>query len=158
MTFPTQRGVVCDPSLDGVSHLNVWSKAKTELGRSLTNMAPIGVKIDKVGYFSSIEGYWWYVATGSIYNDFLHMTAFEARRYGLTLKRVDDPDFKTKIKSAILTKLRSNPWILDELKRSDLPLTHYYVYGKEPDKCVVRPANNSLWVIDYLESLRGGRK
>ena len=50
--YPVQRGVVCDPSLDGETHINVYSKGKTELGRALTNMAEIGTKVDKIGYFN----------------------------------------------------------------------------------------------------------
>lgn len=155
--FPIQRGVMCDPSLDGVTHINVYSRGATPLGRALTNMAEIGFKIPKVGYFNSCEAYWWFLSTGGIHKEFMRSTAFEARRKGLKMNRVEDPNFQEKIKTAILIKLRTHQWILDDLTKTDLPLTHYYVYGANHDDCVVRPANNSLWIIDYLESLRGGK-
>ena len=152
--YPLQRGVVCDPSLDGETHINVYSKGKTELGCALTNMAPIGFSHPKLGWITSLEGYWWYVSTGEIHRDLLKASPFEARRKGVTLKRVKDPLFQDKIKAAILIKLRNlHLWTQPNPKHQVLPLTHYYVYGKE-DNCVVRPANNSIWLIDYLESLR----
>lgn len=155
--FPVQRGVECNPALDGVTHINIFSRGKTPLGKALTNMSDLGFKINKLGYFNTMEGYYWYVSTGSLYPEFMRLTAFEARRKGLKMKRVDDPAFKDKIKTAILIKLRTHQWILDDLNKTNLPLTHYYVYGKSDDDCVVRPANNSLWIVDYIESLREGQ-
>ena len=161
MSFPVQRDVVCDPSQDGYSHLNVWSRAQTKLGRALSNMANIGVSIPKDGFFITLEGYWWYLATGRLYPQFANLNGFEARRYGKTLKKVHMDDFEERIKNALTIKIRSNRWILDELTKPEnaLPLCHYYVYGKHPE-CVVRLANNSLWQLDHIESIRsnGGVK
>ena len=153
--WPTQRGVVCDPSLDGVTHINVYSRAKTELGVALTNMSNHGINIPEIGYFCNLEGYWWWRSTGCMYPVFKTLNAFEARKKGKTLKRVPTDDFEEKIKEALTIKVRSSKWIQDELHNPNnaLPLTHYYVYGNYPD-CVVRPANGSLWIIDHLEELR----
>lgn len=153
--YPIQREIVCDPSLDGVQHINVWSKARTPLGQSLSNMAKVGVKIPNLGFFCTIEGYWWFLSTGSKYPVFKSLNGFDARKKGKSLDRVDCPDFNERIKEALTIKVRENRWILDELidQKNALPLCHYYVYGDVPN-CKVVPANNSLWLLDHFNEIR----
>src|ERR1041384_4927148 len=49
------------PRDDGLTHLNVYSKAKTLLGRLLSNFANTPVDLGVDGCFKSIEGYWYWL-------------------------------------------------------------------------------------------------
>lgn len=159
--YPEQRGIICDPTLDGVTHINVGTKGRTKLGLALGNMARIRVNIPDHGQFDCIEGYWWFASTGFMYPEFKSLNGFEARKKGKSLERVPDPRFEEWIKEALTLKLRENRWILDELtdQKNALPLCHYYVYGIPPN-CKVHPANKSLWILDHFETIReqGGVK
>ena len=47
-----------NPRNDGIDHINVYSKGKTELGRMLTNFAYIPFEYKGIKY-ASVEA-WWY--------------------------------------------------------------------------------------------------
>lgn len=153
-TFPMQRGIVCNPALDGLDHCNVWSKASTELGRMLSNMAPIGVTVPTVGHFVSMESYWWFRATGSNNPLFKNLNGFEARKLGKSLPVVKTDDFRSHIEEALTIKITQNKYLFEMLKESTLPLTHYYVYGNPLNKPKVMIANGSLWQLDHILRLR----
>jgi len=46
---------------DGLSHINIYSKGMTELGRLLSNFANTPVNTPQDGKFTSIEGYWYWL-------------------------------------------------------------------------------------------------
>ena len=43
-----------DPKLDGIEHINIYSKGKTELGRLLTNFAQTPFIHPEYGRFESV--------------------------------------------------------------------------------------------------------
>jgi hypothetical protein len=49
------------PSEDGIGHINVYSKAKTKLGRELSNFSFSPFTHPEDGKFNSIEGYWYWL-------------------------------------------------------------------------------------------------
>lgn len=155
--YPVQRGVECDPLMDGVTHINVWSRGRTKLGRQLTNMASIDTYVKGLGSFTSIEGLWWYAATGMTNPKFKVMNPFDARREGKKLPRVDNPRFEEIIKEGLTYKVKNHPELLAGLDQLTLPLCHYYVYGEPPD-CKVHLANNSLWQLDHFIELPDSTK
>lgn len=148
-----------DPKNDGIDHINVYSKATTELGLFLSNfaLAPIET-ID--GSFRSIEGYWYWLGTDHPNRDSLRrMYGFEAKRFGRSLGASDWDDtelFIEKIKKAIKIKILSHERMLPKFIESTLPFKHYYVYGDKSTegKYKVVEAKQGDWMIDYLEELR----
>ena len=46
---------------DGVTHINVYSKGTTALGRALSNFAHIPFMVVPNGRFESIEAYWYWL-------------------------------------------------------------------------------------------------
>ena len=140
-----------DPKDDGITHINVYSKGKTFLGKWLSNFtySPIET-ID--GKFNSIEGYWYWL---SIQDErFRKLHGFKAKQLGRELNANDWPNtymFRQRIKAAILYKILSKPEIIVKLKRNKLPLTHYYVYG---DKVINVP--NAEWIINFLTEFCDG--
>lgn len=134
---------------DGADHINVYSKAKTELGRFLSNFAHTPIET-KDGHFESIEGYWYWL---SCHDDNLrNLYGWAAKDYGRKVRAadwVDTPEFRESIKAAIKTKLENNPEMLKRLQYCDLPLDHYYVFSGK----INRPTNGR-WIIEFLESFK----
>lgn len=141
------------PETDGKTHINIYSKGKTLLGRMLSNMS--GYKIDTVdGRFDCVEGYWYWLATGCQHNELRTASGFKAKERGRELLKgfTEYPpadEFRLKITLALVSKLILNPEIVKELKKSSLPFTHYYVYS---DK-VIFP-EGGIWLIDVWSMLR----
>lgn len=141
-----------NPELDGVDHINVYSKGQTSLGRFLTNFSYSPITTED-GPFSSIEGYWYWLGTNHTRKDKLRTAyGFKAKQLGRELGALDwqdGEDFKRKILAAIETKLTTNPEILSQLQNTTVPLLHYYNYGGK----VVEPKDGK-WILDYLNSYR----
>lgn len=140
-----------NPDKDGVDHINVYSKGKTELGRLLTNFAKTPFVHPKYGEFSSIEALWYWLSCKEDKLRPLH--GFQAKKVGRECGGedwVDDEEFKKTIIEGIACKLEQNPDILKLLKNNTLPLKHYYNYNGK----VVEPKNGK-WVLDYLETYCG---
>lgn len=141
---------------DGKTHVNVYSKGKTGLGRFLSNFTRAPIDTED-GHFDSIEGYWYWLSApiNNIDRDKLrHASGWKAKKLGRELRAqdwVDDPEFKRKICAAIKVKLETNPEWFDKLKRlkPHIKLDHYYVYG---DK-VIKPKQGA-WILEFLESMR----
>jgi hypothetical protein len=133
---------------DGVTHINIYSKAKTKLGLFLSNFTKHAIQTED-GPFQSIEGYWYWLSSKD--DNLRRLYGWEAKKYGRSIKAkdwMDDEEFKRKICAAIREKVLDSFYVLN-LATSTLPLVHYYAYG---DK-IVEPEEGK-WVIEYIESLR----
>ena len=135
---------------DGITHINVYSKGQTELGRFLSNFTHVPIETED-GKFNSIEGYWYWL---SCKNDQLReVSGYEAKHLGRILGGQywqSSEEFQRKICSAIKNKLQTS--IAEELLIKNknilhLPLDHYYVYNNR----IHRPKEGK-WVITYIES------
>lgn len=142
-----------NPEEDGITHINVYSKAKTPLGRLLTNWAISPFTLPDDGAFQSIEGYWYWIGcTHERREELREQVGYWAKNLGRELGApdwIETKEFEIKIRKALRAKIEQNPKIADMLRESDLPLKHYYTYG---DK-VVEP-KKGRWVLDELESIR----
>ncbi len=141
---------------DGITHVNVYSRGKTELGRSLSNFSKIGFTHPKYGTFASMEGFWYYVKTGFQYEGLRNLSGITAKMVGRKLEvvRMDTEEFEDIIRSGLTCKVEQNPDLLDMLVANTLPLTHYYVmqYGDYPPVQVESPEHQ--WQLDHLNSIR----
>ena len=147
-----------DPLRDGVDHINVYSKGRTELGRLLSNFAQTPFDcID--GHFESVEGYWyWLLAVKEPVNRELErlrsLHGFEAKRVGKEIENIDRTrpvtrEFRECIYNAFAAKLKANPRVQELLKASTLPFKHYYVYERG-----VQVLPEFDWLMVYWENLR----
>jgi hypothetical protein len=134
---------------DGITHINIYSKGKTDLGRFLSNFAysPI-LTVD--GNFNSIEGYWYWLSN---HDDVMRPSyGFNAKKVGRTLPRLFElttEEFQLKIREACWIKLHSNKLMLDLLVTSTEPFAHYYVFGNDFAK------NAGFgWILDMWEQFR----
>lgn len=151
-----------DPLLEGITHINVYTKSKFSLGKGLSNLANIGFDIDEQ-HFQSLEGFWYWNITGKRYDSFKNMTGFEAKKKGLVLceegsavTNSDDPAFQEEIKRAIRAKIKQNPELLTELIKSTLPLKHYYYHQGTKNILTFKITDKSKyqWQLDEMERIR----
>lgn len=139
-----------DPEKDGIDHINIYSKGKTELGKFLTNFAHTPFEHPEDGKFESVEGYWYWLSCKN--DDLRHVYGFQAKKLGRELGGkdwVEGTGFQYKIKLAILAKFNANPDAFIDLIDSELPFKHYYVFGGK----VIEPKEGQ-WLLDFFESMR----
>lgn len=146
---------------DGITHINIYSKAKTILGQFLSNFFSAPIKIPEHGEFNSIEGYWYWLITRD--NRLKELHGYEAKQLGRELTVFDlfstkrfleenSEEFKNCIKQAIHIKLDSYFVFIRELQDSTLPFCHYYEYsGKRVDA-------GYEWIVEYIEEIRSNLK
>ena len=140
---------------DGISHLNIWSKARTELGQAASNFALTPFTHPDYGGFASIEALWYWLATGMQHSELRRLYGVSAKTAGKRLPRVemDSEKFQSIIKEAIRLKFEQTPGLKKLLTESLLPFEHYFVYGHDND--VIRDQRpRHGWQTDYLEHLR----
>lgn len=126
-----------NPKADGFTHINIYSKGRTALGRWLSNFAREPIETAD-GPFESIEGYWYWLLTGEERLRVLY--GWVAKETGKQLivdphcpTRIPPPEevFQDAIKTALWLKAKANPRMCAALCASTLPLAHYYVYGEK---------------------------
>jgi len=143
-----------NPDEDGITHINAYSKGKTQTGRFLSNFAHFEFEC-KDGKFASIEGYWYWLGADHPDKDKLRIVSgYTAKKIGRELKSKDwptDPDFKEKILKACWQKVKQNFIVSHRLRESTLPIVHYYSYGSPPK--VVVPKEGK-WIWDWYEKAR----
>lgn len=135
---------------EGITHINAYSKSKTQLGKLLSNFARSGIHT-KHGSFESIEGLWYWLLTKD--ESLRTMYGWQAKNIGR--KKLDEKSkedfleesFIQSIKEAIDYKISSNSTLRSLLKQNTLPIVHYYSYG---DK-VIEPQSNK-WLWEYYEA------
>ena len=139
-----------DPKQDGITHINVYSKGNTVLGRLLSNFAHTPVKTED-GKFESIEGYWYWLGTRD--DRLRKLYGYKAKQLGRELSdkvdKIDGKEFRRKIRKAVRRKITKTDKIIDFIKKTKkLPLMHYYVYSGK----AVEPKGNE-WLLKHLEKM-----
>ena len=137
------------PSEDGVSHINVYTRGATPLGRGLSNLSDCNIDHPYFGHFRTLEGLWYYMKTGFTDDSFRIVKGLTARETGKQLPSKNYPLFSKMFKLGMLEKLERNPALQKQLKENDLPLAHYYVYGDR-----VKELSHHQWQLDYWQLLR----
>ncbi len=141
---------IWNPEEDGITHINVYSRAQTDLGRWLTNFATSPFTHPEHGSFVSMEGFWYWASTGMKVDAFRTLNGWDAKQLGKKTSKVEmDPEeFQNMVKSAIRCKLLAHPEMLNKLIDSSLPLGHYYVYGGKAVHAGYE------WITDFYEDIR----
>lgn len=138
---------------DGLTHINVYSRGATELGRLLSNFAHIPITVPNDGTFHSIEGYWYWL---SAHDDRLRTVwGVEAKRLGRMLRGANvtryDHIFQRKIIIALEAKLHAFPRITYLMRKTTAPFVHYYVTN---DSRVIDHTTKSQWMLNIFENWR----
>lgn len=130
--------------MDGETHINIYSKGKTEIGRWLSNFSYSPIQTQH-GDFESIEGYWYWLTT--LHGKLRTLHGFSAKKLGKECKKVreyPEEEFKSYICKAIDAKLKTRSKFVAE--SVNLPLEHYYEYG---GKKVEKLEYN--WITEHIE-------
>lgn len=153
------------PEDDGITHINVYSKGKTELGRLLSNFAHTPIILD-FNCFESIESWWYWIKMNNI-NDSLLVKKFsdeeletvkakigaEAKSYFRSLYSDKDTSrfnpTKEQLKEIYIHKLNQNLSVKNLLKESNLPFSHYYIMF---DKKI--NADEYLWTAELWQDIK----
>ena len=131
------------PLLDGVDHINIYSKSHSNLGKMLSHFYDSSFEHPKFGKFRSVEAFWFYVGTGMKHEFLRDMWGYNAKVAGTALEKVNDDNFLTYVEEANECKIRQNPSILKEFMENTKPFLHYYSYGL-PHNAVVRNLDPTL--------------
>jgi len=137
---------------DGFAHLNIYSQAKTELGRRLSNFSKNDFVHPEYGWFQSVEGYWYWCSTGKRHEKFRAKWGMDAKQTGRGFSKEKYPEFEQDILDAIHLKLAYWPDIHEQLLACKLPLVHYYLFGG-----TFRPTKGSEFILDELDLIRKGK-
>lgn len=138
------------PEEDGITHINIYSKGKTELGRRLSNFYKCEL-IYGSETFASVESWWYWMKMNNINknssNPFFVQEHFDiikkkagndAKNYFKNNYPEDASKFnptEEELEKILRIKLDSDPELQKMLYHNVLPLTHYYVWdGKKMDK------------------------
>ena len=131
---------------DGQSHINIYSKGETELGRYLSNFSYSPFEIDGLS-FASVEAYWYWLSRKDDRLRFLH--GIEAKLLGKTLPILErQENFEKLICKALDIKLKLNKEMFLKFGESDLPFAHYYVYENK------RIDAGYNWILKHFEKRR----
>lgn len=133
---------------DGVTHVNIYSKGVTRLGRLLSNFAYSPFLHPEDGEFESVEGYWYWLSSKD--EELRKKHGWEAKSYGRFVGGkdwLDGDEFKRKIKLAIKSKIEQNQELHDLIERNTLPFKHYYIYNNK----TIEPKEGK-WLIDWINS------
>lgn len=146
------------PQNDGITHINVYSKGKTDVGRWASNFQLAPFSHPKYGRFSSVEALWYWLSVPETEpaRDILRFShGTEAKKLGRRLRGQDwvrTPNFEADIKAGIRAKYEAHPAELEALRATALPLAHYYVmYGK------IFYVPDADWILAELDAIRSGR-
>lgn len=149
------------PKDDGITHINIYSKGATVLGRQLSNFALTPFVHTDYGQFASVEGLWYYVGTGCRHEVLRTLHGYAAKKRGSEFTKVEKEHFNDIILEGIRCKLRQHHDLRRLLAESSLPFAHYYYYGVIGNANVIELPQYD-WIVAEIERIRtviqGGRK
>lgn len=151
-----------NPFNDGIDHINIYSKAKTSLGKRLSNFDHSPFEHTKHGHFESVEGYWYWLATQKKHDELRTLYGYGAKKKGQEI--IKEYNYPTDEKfgaedlenvlEAIRCKLRQNKDILKMLLETDLPLEHYYCWYGKNDTYKIMLLSEYYWIVEEIDRIR----
>lgn len=151
----TEGPLEITPLTDGNSHINIYSKAKTQLGHDLSNFSTLGIKHPEYGRFASLEAYWYWLASGKQFDSVRDLTGIAAKRGGKMYPRVDNPNFEEEFTQGIHLRFQQHPDLWMRFMTCRLPYTHYYYFGA-PEDAKVMDTQKNHWVLRQYSDLKQG--
>lgn len=138
-----------DPRLDGLQHLNLYSRGHTRLGQYLSNLHNAEI-MTRHGVWPSVEAYWYWLKTGCQDDRFRTLSSYEAKQYGRQRPSVPLPEFDLYIREALTHRVVLGR-MYNEFIQNRLPFEHYYYYG-DIDNCKVIVPDDHL-VLPWFNRL-----
>lgn len=145
------------PDNDGINHINIYSRGKTELGVNLSHFAKTPFVHPYFGPFNSMEGFWYYLKAEKKDDKLRQLYGPEAKFYGKKLPSVLVRHFNLLIMDANYLKIKQNPHIAKMMIESTLPFDHYYVNYKAVSPFKIKIPGFE-WLISGFERIRDDLK
>lgn len=148
-----------DPANDGFDHINIlWHKAKTKLGHDLSHFTKMKFTHPYLGYFTSMEGFWFFVRSGCVADDLRYMYGFQAKQVGRQYEQKWSKTFEEDIMAGNYQKIIQNPDLMESFVSSELPFTHYYLFDRPDGGQQKVSARGEAWMSKGFEDLRTAMK
>lgn len=139
--------------LDGVEFINIYTKAKTELGKKLSHFSHTPFTHPLHGTFYTLEGFWHWYKSIVRPDQLRYMNGPKARDLGKKLECEWRGDFKDAIFIATFCKIEQNPDLKAAFLKTELPFDHYYLHGPRGQRITIRPPA-SLWLCEMMQKIR----
>ena len=136
---------------DGVTHLNIYSNSKTDLGRGLAHFAFSPFLHPYYGPFNSMEGFWHFIRAEEPDHRLRTFSGHRAKLLGKTLKTHRVENFRELVNEANYHRIAQSEKLRALIVDSNLPFDHYYLFG--PGQKLVRPMGFE-WLVDGFENIR----
>ena len=136
--------------LDGITHINIDKRGRTELGQMLTHMARSQFDHPEFGPFQSVEGFIGFIRSGAKDDQFHYVHGMNARYRAKNQDSDFIRGFRELVMEANFLKIVQNESLRVAFKDSELPFDHYYLLGNGRP---VQP-RNAQWIIPGFEELR----
>lgn len=143
---------------DGVTHINIDSYAKTELGRMLVHKFSARFEHPTFGRFKSIEGFWGFIRDGARDDRWRYVSGMTAKRETRNLGPRYIANFHQIIMEANFFKVEQNETIKELMLASTLPFEHYYIFRSKEmtadDPGVPTRPQIAHWLTQGFEDIR----
>ena len=144
-----------DPTLDGKTHINVWAKGATFLGKFLSHRTLCELNMPS-GRFLCIAAYWYHL-TCKEDSRLSHCYDWETELLATQLtalpkkQQLPAAELQAKIKKALDQKIKWSEYWQEEFTESTLPFLHYHL---DADGNVVDESRKYRWLLNHLEARR----
>lgn len=147
----TDRGF--SASDDSITHINIYTKGKSELGRMLSHFTYSPFTHPYFGPFDCMEGFWYFMRNGKKDDELRYLIGMRAKLKGRQGRSQWYPEFKQDILAANYCKVMQHERIKEALIESTLPFDHYYLFGNNGGEIIIKPRDCD-WLIDGWEEMR----
>lgn len=145
--------------LDGTTHVNIYSRGETALGRGLSHFYYSPFVHPYYGPFNCMEGFWYYIKASEGHRDdaLRTLVGHKAKEYGKRLPARRRDNFKQVIVEANFHKVEQNSTLKQQMIDSVLPFDHYYLFERpgvhENGGVFIRPQGFG-WLVEGFEAIR----
>lgn len=142
---------------DGITHINIWNKAETDLGRWLYQSAKTPFVHPEFGPFNSVLGFWKWFVEEKPNDDFRY--AYDGQVKTTAQKRNNKAktrwikDMKKVFLVVNYMKIIQNPEIKEAMINSTLPFREYY-YHTGATVTIRINQRGQEWVCAMFEEIR----
>lgn len=137
---------------DGVTHINIWENAITDLGQALAHSTRFSFKHPVFGRFNNMESFWHYLRSEERDDRIRVMSGRALKSFATKLTPRRITNFRALIMDANWQKVRQYPEISDAMRDSTMNFDCYYVYRRK-NGIRIRPTF-AHWMIKGFEEIR----
>jgi hypothetical protein len=144
-----------DPTQDGKTHINIWAKGATFIGKFLAPRTLCELSMPE-GRFLCVSAYW-YSLISKEDSRLSHVNGWETELLATQLsplpkkQQLPATELQAKIKKALDQKLKWSEYWMGEFTESTLPFLQYHL---DAEGNVVDESKKYRWLLSHLEARR----